>query len=145
MDLPDTTYFTQRAPLILDMGPPPASDIWWPSLETCSNLFTWGPPLPPVLTSGGHWSTHGWQAGGWASNEMPSCQVIHSVEQLFTHNEERLINKLYKLYGPSPLGNEVKIILNSELFLNIWNSYPKTEFLALTDIIFGHFIVGKMG
>ena len=56
-----------------------------------------------------------------------------------------LINKLYKLYGPSPLGNEVKIILNSELFLNIWNSYPKTEFLALTDIIFGHFIVGKMG
>ena len=25
---------------------PPCSDIWWPSLETCSNLFTWG-SLPP--------------------------------------------------------------------------------------------------
>ena len=25
---------------------PSASEIWWPSLETCSNLFTWGtPPL----------------------------------------------------------------------------------------------------
>ena len=23
---------------------PPACDIWWPSLETCSNLFIWGPP-----------------------------------------------------------------------------------------------------
>ena len=23
---------------------PSASEIWWPSLETCSNLFTWGPP-----------------------------------------------------------------------------------------------------
>ena len=24
----------------------PASDIWWSSLETCSNLFTAGPPSP---------------------------------------------------------------------------------------------------
>ena len=34
----------------------PAGDIWWPSLETCSNLFIGlhctGPPL--VLTSDGH-------------------------------------------------------------------------------------------
>ena len=36
--------------------PPPASDIWWSSLETCSILFTSGPIHPPaVLTSsGGH-------------------------------------------------------------------------------------------
>ena len=25
------------------MGPHGTPDIWWPSLETCSNLFTWGP------------------------------------------------------------------------------------------------------
>ena len=28
-------------------GPGPissATDIWWPQLEACSNLFTWGPP-----------------------------------------------------------------------------------------------------
>ena len=35
-------------------SPNPASDIWWPSLETCSNLFI-GPhctgPLLRVLTS----------------------------------------------------------------------------------------------
>ena len=31
---------------------PPASDIWWSSLEICSNLFTLGPTLSPtVLTS----------------------------------------------------------------------------------------------
>ena len=28
--------------------PPPITDIWWTSLETCSNLFTWGSsPTPP--------------------------------------------------------------------------------------------------
>ena len=26
-------------------GTPPATGIWWPRPETCSNLFTWGPPL----------------------------------------------------------------------------------------------------
>ena len=30
---------------------PPATVIWWSSLETCSNLFTWGPtPWPPPAT-----------------------------------------------------------------------------------------------
>ena len=33
---------------------PLASYIWWPRLETCSNLFTWGPP-PLVLTFGRYW------------------------------------------------------------------------------------------
>ena len=33
-----------------------AWNIKWPSLETCSNLFTWGSPA--VLTSGGHRSTY---------------------------------------------------------------------------------------
>ena len=33
-------------PLISDMDPP--GDIWWPSLETCSKLFTWGPS--PIST-----------------------------------------------------------------------------------------------
>ena len=43
----------------LDMGPnytdipPSVSHIWWLRLETCSNLFTLGPSLPPALTSGG--------------------------------------------------------------------------------------------
>ena len=31
---------------------PPTSYIWRPSLETCSNLFTWGPPSP---TSTDNW------------------------------------------------------------------------------------------
>ena len=35
-------------PSPLNMGPhctgTPASDIWWPRLETCSNLFTWDNP-----------------------------------------------------------------------------------------------------
>ena len=38
---------------IPDMGPtspPNATDIWWSSLETCSNLFTY-PPLSSVILS----------------------------------------------------------------------------------------------
>ena len=34
----------------------PDSDIWWYSLETCSNLFNSGRPLE--LTSGGYWSMY---------------------------------------------------------------------------------------
>ena len=37
-----------------DLGPPalpPASDIWWSSLETCSNLFIWGPPASDIWWS----------------------------------------------------------------------------------------------
>ena len=37
----------------------PVSEIWWPSLETSSNLFTsW--LLPPVLTPGDLWRTDVW-------------------------------------------------------------------------------------
>ena len=32
---------------------------WWPRMEICSKLFTWG--TPPALTSGGYWSTYVWQ------------------------------------------------------------------------------------
>ena len=44
----------------------PTSDIWWSSLETCSNLFTWGLTSlqSPVLTStGDHQNMYGWQGG----------------------------------------------------------------------------------
>ena len=33
-----------RVPPASDLAPTPlATDIWWSTLETCSNLFTWGP------------------------------------------------------------------------------------------------------
>ena len=45
-----------------------SSDIWWPKLDTCSNLFTWGhhctgPQL--VLTSGGGLHTSGQYPPHW--------------------------------------------------------------------------------
>ena len=52
---PWTSNLGPRAPVLsppqeLRHGTPwtwcPSSDIWWQSLETCSNLFTWGPTLP---------------------------------------------------------------------------------------------------
>ena len=43
----------------------PVSDIWWPSLGACSNLFTSG--HPPVLTSGGYSSTTVGASGQYAS------------------------------------------------------------------------------
>ena len=44
-------------------APPPASDNWWPSLETCSNLFTWETPSP--TTTDIWWPKHVWLASRW--------------------------------------------------------------------------------
>ena len=49
-------------PLPPDMGPqlplsPASSGICWSKLEICLNFITCP---PPVLTSGGYWSTYGW-------------------------------------------------------------------------------------
>ena len=63
-------------------GPAPASDIWWPSLETCSNLFI-GPhctaPLPVVLIFGDHQSTFDWQSGGTLEQGNVFTSICHSV------------------------------------------------------------------
>ena len=42
------------------LASPPTGDIWWPSLETCSNVFIWGRPQP---TSTDIW-LYGWHVGG---------------------------------------------------------------------------------
>ena len=51
-----------------DHTPHPVSDIWWPRLETSSNLFTWGHhwtgPRSPVLSSSGWLLRHVRQASG---------------------------------------------------------------------------------
>ena len=56
---------------------PLPSDIWWPSLKTCSNLFIGlhctGPP-PTILTAGGH-RTVGKQA---------VCILLESLLVFFT-------------------------------------------------------------
>ena len=49
-----------RAPPHQYRTPPAASDIWWPRLENCSNLLTWGPLSLTVVTSGGWLLKHIW-------------------------------------------------------------------------------------
>ena len=70
-----------------DLTMAPASDIWWPSLEICSNLFTGphytGPLLPPVLTSGGYWSMYGWQVCSMHSTWMLSCFKIETFRNMY--------------------------------------------------------------
>ena len=51
-----------------DLGPPPATDIWWSSLETCSNSFPCGPTptTPPhlcwhLVVPSGRYASH-WNA-----------------------------------------------------------------------------------
>ena len=54
---------------------PSANDIWWPSLETCSNLFSSAALFPPpVLTSGGYWSTSCWHK--WALRILLECFFV---------------------------------------------------------------------
>ena len=61
----------------------PATDIWCLSLETYSNLFTWG-PAPLVLTSSnGFWNTYGWQAA--ARILLECCLVLYVPVTLWSH------------------------------------------------------------
>ena len=46
------------------LAPPLPSYIWWPRLETCSNLLTCSPHLTPLILTSGGWSTFGRRAGG---------------------------------------------------------------------------------
>ena len=48
-----------------DSSTPTASDTWWPSLETCWNLFTWGPNPPPTSTDNWWPPKHIQLATGW--------------------------------------------------------------------------------
>ena len=63
--------------------PPPATDIWWSSLETCLNLFTWGPIPRIVLTSScGHQS--GWYASYW--NAFLSLNIFTELYEFCDKN-----------------------------------------------------------
>ena len=55
---------------------PSTSDTWWPRLDTYSNLFTWGTPSPPVLTSSGYWNRYSWQADGTHPTGMLSSYIF---------------------------------------------------------------------
>ena len=74
-----TSLYTTLQPCPPDMGPhcketpPTASDIWWPSLKTCSKLFTSGHP-PLVLTSGGYWSMYGQHK--WMVHILLECFLV---------------------------------------------------------------------
>ena len=55
----------------VEVTSPSISDIWWPWLETCSNLFTWGSHCPgstPVLTSCGWLLKHVQWVSRWYWN-----------------------------------------------------------------------------
>ena len=60
-------YYPWLALTVQHPGPvPPASDIWSPRLESCSNLFPSGPP-PHCwhLVAGYKWWASGWYASYW--------------------------------------------------------------------------------
>ena len=41
-------------------------------------------PTPPVLTSGGHWNTYGWQAGSAHPTAMLSCSLVYLIIAKFS-------------------------------------------------------------
>ena len=65
-----------------DLGPLPASDIWWWSLITFSTLFIWGPPewhLVVATETEAH--TFGFQASGMHPTGMLSCFKIYCASE----------------------------------------------------------------
>ena len=94
-----------------ELGIPPASDTWWPSLETCSQLASWLlshcssllrcgwytsywnafmfklinslEDRPSLLASSGHQSTRSWQTGGTHPTGLLSCWKLRSCVSVF--------------------------------------------------------------
>ena len=66
-----TVMITPEPPVNHGIPYPLASDIWWWSLETCLNLFIWGPTLLPPLgatSTGCNWNIQfpsRWYASYW--------------------------------------------------------------------------------
>ena len=57
---------------------PPASDIWWSSLETCSNVFKWGSPGADIC-----WlATEAWTVDQQVTRVLLEC---FPVQVLFLH------------------------------------------------------------
>ena len=72
------------------LAPPPSSDIRWQSLETCSNLFTWGPT--PTITDI-WWLKHAWLASGQYTSCWNAKSNLSSVYQKYRNTTVK-----YKMY-----------------------------------------------
>ena len=98
---------------------PPATDIWWEMLETCSNLFTWGLPRSGIWW----WSLmYVWFASRWYAI---SCYIIESEDsrvaskrsskfrsqdcwKLRSFNEQLIFSTFFLLSG--------RLVVNKSLF-----------------------------
>ena len=101
------SLFNSSDSLLLDMRPQdtpplprpcsPASDIWWPSLETCSiKLLHFRTPTP-VLTSGGYWNRYDWHMR--VVRILLKCILINTVLwELFTEVCSQMHRKIFR-YG----------------------------------------------
>ena len=140
----DALDLTVQPPSRHETWGPPASDICWSSLETCSKLFngphcTW--PLP-VLTSGGHWSTYGWHPTG-----MLSCYksfyaavdyfTLHILMQMYYWNvidsrkeNKNWLQKFFKFMTISLKAFSVHILLKSFYLKLLWNEIALNEYLT---------------
>ena len=66
-------------PWPLKPQPPPASDIWWSSLKTCSNLFIWGHPQNNIWWWSHVWFTNGWYISYWNAFLCSSKDLIGNL------------------------------------------------------------------
>ena len=81
-------------------GPSPSrhGDIWWPRLKTCSNLFTWGSPHPPLLAPGIE-NAHTVSANGWYVSYWNAFLVyIFSMAHLRFRGRKRPTQKEVQTY-----------------------------------------------
>ena len=74
---PQTCDITVQEPLW-----PPASDIWWPRLVTCLNLFTWGPPSQWHLVV-----TEACTVGNQTTLILLECFLILFIARVLSENE----------------------------------------------------------
>ena len=72
-----------------------SSDIWWQQLETCSNLFTWGPPganiwwlLKPIWSTSGQYVSY-WNTFLLQMNQQYKKMASHAIVNKPLHDRLR--------------------------------------------------------
>ena len=103
--LPMMHWTSLYRPPVQGPGSYPASDIWWPRLETCSNLFTSGshhtapPPKYCRHLVASYWSTYGVWAGGIHHTGMASCSLKFYIDHI---NLSKIVWEHFSLIGWRP-------------------------------------------
>ena len=109
-----------------DLGTPTSDILWW-SLDTYSNLFTWGSLCQALGAISGsshlYWSTYGFQADGTHPTRTLCCifKVIADCNQNYFQSFSGLQLFMTTFLAVWPCVTEIELFWKSEYWRILWH------------------------